>query len=81
MPLDVFISYAHEDESLRAELAQHLALLKREGEIRPWHDREIAAGDEWRGQIDDRLEAADLILLLVSSSFLAGSICLSDPSA
>ncbi len=73
--LDLFISYAHEDEALRAELEQHLAALKREGEIRPWHDREIAAGDEWRGQIDDRLESADLILLLVSSAFLDSDYC------
>ncbi len=67
--LDLFISYARDDEPLRAELDQHLALLERQGEIRPWHKREIAAGEEWRGQIDDRLEAADVILLLVSSSF------------
>ncbi len=77
-PFDLFISYAREDEPLRAELDQHLALLERQGEIRPWHQREIAAGEEWRGQIDDRLEAADLILLLVSSSFLASDYCFDD---
>ncbi len=73
--LDLFISYAHEDEPLRAELAQHLAALEREGRIRPWFDREIAAGDAWGDQIDDRLEAADLILLLVSSAFRASDYC------
>ncbi len=73
--LDVFISYAHRDESLRAEFEEHLALLMREGEIRPWHDRRISAGDEWRGQIDYRLEAADLILLLISASFIDSDYC------
>ncbi len=73
--LEVFVSYAREDESLRAELDQHLSLLVRQGWIRPWHQREIAAGDEWRGQIDERLGAADLILLLVSSSFLGSDYC------
>jgi formylglycine-generating enzyme required for sulfatase activity len=36
-----------------------------------WHDRKLLGGDEWRGQIDARLEEADLILLLVSRDFLA----------
>ncbi len=73
--LELFISYAHKDERLRRKLDEHLSLLVREGEIRPWHDRKIAAGDEWRGQIDDRLETADVILLLVSASFLASDYC------
>ncbi len=69
--VDLFISYARADESLRAELETHLALLKRQGVIRPWHQREVVPGDEWQEQVDDRLEAADVILLLVSASFLA----------
>ncbi len=72
---DLFISFAHEDEPLRAQLDKHLALLKRRGEIRVWHYREIAAGEDWRGQVDDRLDAADLILLLVSPSFLDSDYC------
>lgn len=71
----VFISYSHDDESLRRELETHLALLKREGKIRTWHDREISAGEEWRGQIAAELDAADLILLLISASFIASDYC------
>ncbi len=71
----VFISYSHDDEALRQELEKHLALLRREGRVRTWHDREITAGDEWRGQLDARLDAADLILLLVSASFIASDYC------
>ncbi len=74
-PFDLFISYDRDDEPLREELDNHLAPLEREGAIRPWHKRKIGAGEEWRGHVDDQLEAADLILLLVSPSFLASDYC------
>ncbi len=73
--VNVFISYSHEDEGFLAELLKHLALLQRQGEIHTWHDREMTAGDEWRGQLDERLEKADLILLLASASFIASDYC------
>ncbi len=73
--LDVFFSYSHRDEALRDELETHLALLKREGEIRTWHDRRIGAGSEWRGEIDSRLDSADLVLLLISPDFMASDYC------
>jgi hypothetical protein len=43
--------------------------------IETWHDRMIAAGDEWKGAIDRHLEEADIILLLVSADFLASNYC------
>ena len=73
--LEVFFSYSHRDETLRDELETHLALLKREGEIDTWHDRRIGAGREWKGEIDARLESADLILLLISPDFIASDYC------
>jgi CheY-like chemotaxis protein len=75
MPLQLFYSYAHEDAPLRDELDTHLALLRRRGVIAPWHDRRIAAGDDWRAGIDEHLERANLILLLVSPDFLASDYC------
>jgi CheY-like chemotaxis protein len=75
MPLQLFYSYAHEDAPLRDELDTHLALLRRRGVIAPWHDRRIAAGDDWRAGIDEHLEHAKLILLLVSPDFLASDYC------
>lgn len=69
-PVDLFYSYAHEDEKLRDELDGHLALLRRKGVIRPWHDRGIVPGQQWDQVLDDRLAAADLILLLVSMDFV-----------
>lgn len=71
----LFYSYSHKDEGLRNELGNHLKILRRQGVIAPWHDRKIEAGDEWKGRIDQNLERADIILMLVSSDFLASDYC------
>ena len=74
-PIRLFYSYSHKDETLRDELEEALALLKRQGLISGWHDRKIGAGDEWKGAIDKNLEEAQIVLLLVSASFLASDYC------
>ncbi|WP_437726829.1 SUMF1/EgtB/PvdO family nonheme iron enzyme [Sorangium sp. So ce861] len=74
-PIDVFISYARKDAALLGELVTHLALLKRTGLVRTWHDREIEAGADWEAEILDRLDAARVVLLLVSADFLASPSC------
>ncbi len=71
----LFLSYSHKDEAVRVELEVHLAMLKRQGVIDAWHDRRIAAGDEWDHVIKENLETADIILLLVSPYFLASNYC------
>lgn len=73
--IEVFFSYSHRDEELRDELALHLSMLKRQGVIRAWHDREISAGSEWAGEIDQKLDSANIILLLISANFLASDYC------
>jgi ABC-type branched-subunit amino acid transport system substrate-binding protein len=75
MPIKVFISYAHEDQELHKKLRKHLSLLERSGQITIWQDQEILAGEDWENQIDLRLNEADLILLLVSASFIASNYC------
>ncbi len=75
MPVDAFISFAHADEEHLETLRKHLALLRRQGRIRAWHDREITAGDSWRGEIDGALERAEIVLLLVSPDFVASDFC------
>jgi hypothetical protein len=67
----LFYSYSHQDKKFRERLEIHLAALRRQGLIEDWHDRKITAGREWKNDIDDNLEAADVILLLVSPDFLA----------
>jgi TIR domain len=74
-PLAVFISYSHKDEALREELETQLKLMQRRNMISVWHDRKIDPGDEWKGQLDDNLESAAIILLLVSADFIASDYC------
>ncbi|MEC4722250.1 toll/interleukin-1 receptor domain-containing protein [Noviherbaspirillum sp. CPCC 100848] len=71
----VFFSYSHVDEALRDKLEEHLSMLKHQGLIESWHDRRILAGSNIDDEIDENLEKADVILLLVSSSFIASSYC------
>ncbi|TMC21025.1 MAG: toll/interleukin-1 receptor domain-containing protein [Chloroflexi bacterium] len=76
-PIEVFYSYASEDEALRYELEKHLSLLHRQGLISSWHHRQIVAGTERLKEVDKYLETASIILLLISSDFLASDYCYS----
>ena len=71
----VFISYSHADEELRNELEKHLAALRHQGVITVWHDRRIEPGEELHQQIAAELQAADIVLLLVSADFLGSEYC------
>lgn len=68
-------SYSHADEALRNELEKHLSPLKRAGKITTWHDRRIVPGQEFERQIDQYFSEADIILLLISSDFIASDYC------
>ncbi|MCC2955338.1 TIR domain-containing protein [Massilia sp. IC2-477] len=72
----VFYSYSHKDEVYREQLEEHLAILRRTGLIHDWSDRKIVPGRDWKNDINENLLAADLILLLVSSSFIASDYCI-----
>lgn len=73
--LSLFYSYAHKDEIFKMELETHLKILQRQGVIQGWSDREIGAGEEWRKEIMEKLNSADIILLLVSADFIASDFC------
>lgn len=72
---NIFISYAHADEALKDRLEIHLKILKRQGLIQAWHDREILPGNDFRLAIEAALDMSDLILLLVSPDFLNSDYC------
>lgn len=65
MALEVFYSYAHEDEELRTRIEKALSMLRREGLISDWHDRKIGAGSDWKAEIDAHVRSAHMILLFV----------------
>ena len=73
--VEVFVSYAHEDEDLRNELAKHLRILVRQGVLTDWHDRKITAGSDWKGEIDSHLNTSRIILLLISKNFMDSDYC------
>ena len=74
-PISLFYSYSHRDEELRLRLETHLAALRRGGLIAEWHDRKLEPGDAWKDEIDRHLTLADIVLLLVSSDFIASDYC------
>lgn len=73
--IEIFFSYAHEDEALREELGTHLRPLAWQGMIIDWYDRKIGAGSEWAGEVDSHLNTSHIILLLVSPDFMASGYC------
>ena len=74
-PIEVFCSYSHRDELLREELDTHLNILQSNGVIASWHDHAIPAGKQWADEIDEHLNSAQIILLLISPDFLASKYC------
>jgi hypothetical protein len=73
--LKVFVCYSHVDEELKNQLITHLQPLRQLKKIEYWHDGKIQAGDTWENAITKNLETADLVLLLVSSDFIASRYC------
>ena len=75
MSVSIFFCYAHEDEDLLNKLKRHPWPLQRQGLIAVWHDRDISAGSEWEQEISQHLNAAQIILLLVSPDFIYSEYC------
>jgi len=69
--LELFFSYAHEDERYRERLERHLSTLRNEGLIVDWYDGKIQPGTDWDDEIRTHLGRADIVLFLVSADFLA----------
>jgi TIR domain len=69
----VFISYSHADDELRRPLEAHLAQLRRQGLIESWWETDVESGQEWSLALRKALDSADVILVLISSAFLASA--------
>ncbi len=77
-PIEVFFSYSERDEDWRIQLENHLAILKRQNIITAWYRHKIVGGTVWLEQVDKHLNTARLILLLISSDFMASDYCYSN---
>lgn len=73
--IEIFFSYAHEDENLMNDVRRQLIVEERNGKIIKWHDRKIPPGTDWKQQIDNRLEKASIILLFMSPHFIESKYC------
>jgi internalin A len=71
----IFVSYSHKDERQLNELKTHLSPLERLKFIETWYDRRIVAGEDFGEKINENLDSADIILLLVSADFIASNYC------
>lgn len=74
-PIEIFFSYAHEDEALMDDVRRQLIVFERNGKIIKWHDRMIPGGAEWREEIDQRLLSASIVLLFMSPHFIESQYC------
>lgn len=72
-PVNIFMSYSHADEALMKELVEFLQPLVNSKKIELWSDEGILVGDVWDDSIKNALHEADMILFLLSPSFLAST--------
>ncbi|MEK7408894.1 MAG: toll/interleukin-1 receptor domain-containing protein, partial [Acidobacteriota bacterium] len=74
--IKVFCSYSHRDRNLKEALEAHFASLRLAGRISDfWSDDEITAGTEFDPLIRRELEAAHIILLLLSADYFNSHYC------
>jgi len=71
----MFVSYAHVDKDYKEQLENHISVLVRNGVVYPWTDEVLMPGEIWSQSISDAINNAQLIILLISSDFLASDYC------
>jgi hypothetical protein len=71
----VFVSYAHEDESWKDKLVEHLRNYELDDLLEIWEDRQIEPGADWYVKIKDVLRRTRCAICLISPSFLSSRFC------
>lgn len=67
----VFISYSRQDADWKDKLTVHLRGLENQGSLTVWYDSKIETGANWKSEIENALNEASMIILLISPDFLA----------
>src|SRR5437016_3897637 len=75
--LEFFFCSASEDQPLQRELEVHVKVLRHLGQISTWSRDSLHPGEGYWLESQKHLEKADVILLLISPSFLASDDCFS----
>ncbi len=78
MKCNIFISYCHKDptsylEAVKSALDQ--LIVNKVVDFDYWYDEKIHAGEELQPLIDRQLNAANIIILVVTSQYLLSSAC------
>lgn len=71
----IFCSYAYEDQKLQTKLEKQLKSLERRNQVFIWNTHKVKPGQRRRSEIDEQINRADLILLLISPDFIASDDC------
>lgn len=77
LPIKVFCCYAQSDLIFYTELEKHLAGLINGGIIKISSDKDISPGMAWEQEIYTHIRSSRIVLLLISSDFLASNHCYS----
>ncbi|MGZ5446237.1 MAG: toll/interleukin-1 receptor domain-containing protein [Thermoanaerobaculia bacterium] len=70
-PVRLFVSYSSKDQRYKDDLETNLALMKHQGLISSWDMRQLTAGEPWDDRVKEELELAQVIVLLITTNFLA----------
>lgn len=71
----VVLSYSDDDKNLKEKLLKHLSALRRQGFIKSWDNKQIAAGSQRDEEIVKHFSEADVILCLISPGFIDSNQC------
>src|SRR3954464_7877468 len=73
--LRIFCAYASQDRAYFEQLEKALAVPIRQQRLALWHHGEITPGTEFDHEIEKQFYQADIILLLISPTFMASDYC------
>src|SRR5262245_44605395 len=69
--MQLFVSYAHVDAVLAAELAVRL----KAGGLEPWWDDRLQAGEDWKARLTTQISGCAVFLCVVSPDFNESEWC------
>jgi tetratricopeptide (TPR) repeat protein len=73
--LELYYSYAPQDETLCLELEKHLKPLERDNLVKGWHRGKIPPGTNESQEIENHRDCASVVLLLLSPDYVASDDC------
>jgi hypothetical protein len=76
--VEIYCCYAHEDAKYLQMLKAQLSPFLHKGSILFWDDTNISPGALWQDEVNNHLETASIVLLLVSADFMNSEYCYSE---